>query len=69
MHGIQPGVAVHHGAGQCDVATGDGIDGVSHLGLGEPPHTGDFGRELIQLVAVGLDGVQWHSRDPSRNGR
>ena len=43
-----------------DVAAGDGIDGVGDLGLGQTAHAGDLGRQLVQFVSIGFDGVLGH---------
>ena len=62
LHGVELGVALDHGAGQGDVAAGDAVDGVGDLGLGQAAHAGDLGGQLVQLVAIGLDGVLVHDR-------
>ena len=64
VHGVEASVALDHGAGQGDVAAGHAVDGVGHLGFGQTAHTGDLGGQLVQLVAVSLDGVLVHPNRP-----
>ena len=37
-------------------------DGINHLSFGQPAHSRDFRRQMVQFVAIGFDSMLGHDR-------
>ena len=68
LQGVEPAVAADHVLGQGDIAAGDGLHGVGHLGLRQAAHARHLGLELVKLLAEELQGVFVHAH-ASDSGR
>ena len=57
--------------GLAEAQIADAVESMARrdIALGEAAHAGDLGGQLVQFVAIGLDGMIGHAGGPSRSGR